>query len=249
MTIVWDFIMSLEAKEKVVVLSTVIAAIVNIVIAIKNGFEQSKWNKKKIDADLKAKARIDWIQKVREHTAELLSSYYAILNETDKEKQFEQIQIAKRNSEILSLFFGDSGEKTVSFDSKILENTKSNKDKNSMIVQSIESIFDKFNKYYKHELNGTRLKLQEALRRANQEMINNPDRWEPCGIYETPDGEQIEQKEPIFNPELKAQVDDLKVQLCNYEKSVQGLTQDLNQLRNYIRLYLKIEWDIAKKGN
>lgn len=244
----WNFIMSLEPKEKVVVLSAVLAAVVNIVIAIKNGFEQSKWNKKKIDADLKAKARIDWIQKVREHTADLLSTYYAILNETDKEKQFHLIQIAKKNSEILSLYFGDCSEKTPLYDSKILENPKTNKDKNPMIVLSIESLFDKFNKYYKDELNETRLKLHESFRRANQEMTDNPIGWAPCGVYETPDGELVEEKEPLYDPNLKENVDHLRLQIINYENSVLELKQELNELRNHIRLYLKIEWDIAKKG-
>lgn len=48
--------------------------------------QQNEWNQKNIDASLKLSARIEWIQKVRNTTADLLSSYSDILNTTEPQK-------------------------------------------------------------------------------------------------------------------------------------------------------------------
>lgn len=48
-------------------ITAVIVSLVNIIVTI-------VWNKKKINADLKAKARIEWIQSVKEITANSIAS-------------------------------------------------------------------------------------------------------------------------------------------------------------------------------
>lgn len=68
----------------------IVTAILAAAAAIVSGIslcQTGKWNKKKIDADLKAKARIEWIQNARNETSELITqiaklhqSYDAIVN-------------------------------------------------------------------------------------------------------------------------------------------------------------------------
>lgn len=69
--------LGLELKD---LLTILISAITLIVTIITNILLQNHWNKQKIDADLKSKSRIEWIQTVRKLTAELLSVYYKILS-------------------------------------------------------------------------------------------------------------------------------------------------------------------------
>lgn len=70
-------ISGLELKD---LLTITISALMLIVTIITNILLQNHWNKQKIDADLKSKSRIEWIQTVRKLTAELLSVYYRILS-------------------------------------------------------------------------------------------------------------------------------------------------------------------------
>lgn len=242
-----DFFLTFKPDQWVVVISALIGAAVSGLTSIMNRIDRKAWNKKKLDADLKAKARIEWIQNVREHTAELLAIYYGILNETNKEKLFEKIQEAKKHSDILILFFGDTNME-VEFDKTILENKKSNDKKNNMMVLFITTIFDRINQYYKDCIDNKLGKLQESYERAQSIMYNYPIREEFRGTYTLDDGEEIPEFEPILDPELVSETKKSEIQLQNYQKSILEMHTLINELRNYMRIYLKIEWDIAKEG-
>lgn len=241
------FFESFQPAQWVVVFSTLIGAIVSIWTSIKSRKDQKKWNQIKLDADLKAKARIEWIQKVREHTADLLSICYGILNETDNAKLFEKVQEAKKHSDILILFFGDV-HSSVAFDKNVLENTQSNENKNNMMVLFISTLFERINQYYKDCVDNKLGKLQESYKQARDLMYEFPLREEFLGCYTTEDGDEIPQFEPILDPELENETRRAEIQIQNYRQSVLEIHKLINELRNYMRIYLKIEWDIAKQG-
>ena len=111
-------------------------------------FEQ-EWNQKQLDADLKSKARIEWIQKVRENTAELISLYYKMLKETNKDSLFEQLREAKRMNDLLILYFGPEDNEGVD-DFSVLECTETNSGKNNVLVRYLSSLFAEFNEYYQN---------------------------------------------------------------------------------------------------
>ncbi|HHE2689808.1 TPA: hypothetical protein ACO6SU_002685, partial [Enterococcus faecium] len=65
---------------------------------------QEKLTQKQIDANLKAKARIEWINDVRGLAARFISNFYELKkNETDFEEKY--IEIFK-DAELLKLYFG-----------------------------------------------------------------------------------------------------------------------------------------------
>ena len=68
-----------------VIISTILSNRTSKNLYAKNEKQQEKWNQKKIDAQLIAHARIEWIQNVRNTTAELISLYFALLNTYDKD--------------------------------------------------------------------------------------------------------------------------------------------------------------------
>ena len=84
----------------------------DILIKQQKEFEE-KWNQKKIDADLKANARIEWIQEVRKATSRFISACYCLVRMEEKlEKDNNKDEMKKvfpRIQEIgllLILYFG-----------------------------------------------------------------------------------------------------------------------------------------------
>ncbi|MBO5082670.1 MAG: hypothetical protein J6C06_08700 [Lachnospiraceae bacterium] len=98
--IIIDFFATIEnnftVSDFLVVTTAIISAAISIWSIKKSTKFEQEWNQKQLDADLKSKARIEWIQKVRENTAELISLYYAMLKETNKDSLFEQLREAKK---------------------------------------------------------------------------------------------------------------------------------------------------------
>jgi hypothetical protein len=73
-----EFLKSITPADIVVVIVAIIGVINNIHTNKKSNDFQSAWNQKQLDVNLKSKARIEWIQKVRNITAELIALYYKI---------------------------------------------------------------------------------------------------------------------------------------------------------------------------
>lgn len=206
-------------------------------------FEQ-EWNQKQLDADLKSKARIEWIQKVRENTVELISWYYAMLKETNKDNLFEELREAKKTTDMLILYFGpeNNDEK---FEFSVLECVDTNAGKNDVLVKYLSNLFDDFSEYY---TNTSRDVLNTIKRRRKDlwdDMIHNPVGKIPMASYTTEDGEEIEQYEPVWDEDLQREVEECDIQISLYYKRIKELENKLVELRNYMRIYLKLEW---KKG-
>ncbi len=116
----------------------------------RNNKLQEKLNQKNIDADLRAKARIEWIQNVRHTSAELISLYYQLLNSTDKSTLFKAFIESQAKAELLILFFGPEVQKQnqeVSISSSILSQ-ESNEGKNDLIVEFLSQLTSDFYLYY-----------------------------------------------------------------------------------------------------
>ncbi len=246
--IIINFFSTFEPAQWAVVISALLGAVVSIVLAIKNSRDQAKWNKRKIDADLKAKARIDWIQSVREHTAELFAVYYGILMETNKDNLLDKMQEAKKHSDILILYFGDLNRTGKKNDNNILDDHSTNTGKNERMVECISELFERINQYYNDVQNNKLGSLEQSYKAAKSAMYNFPISEEFHGVSVDEDGEEYPIFQPIFDPELESDAKKAEKQLNDYRKSIREIHGLINKLRDHMRLYLKIEWDIAKDG-
>ncbi|QDK70523.1 hypothetical protein [Lactococcus protaetiae] len=151
----------------------------------------SVWGiKRNIDANLRAKARIEWIQEVRKQTATVYKSYRE-LRSAYLQKSGRAIAYTKYQTDLrlLKLYFADNDDNISGESNKavILKNSKNNKSKNKYLINVIDG-------------------LQEVKSRLNENDI----------LAATGDFSQY--------------------------------YVELDELMEYISIYLKIEWDKAKKG-
>ena len=100
-------------EQGAVVAIAVLGACVSLYTAAKQEENVDKWNQKKIDADLKAKARIEWIQEVRKATSSFITACYCLVRmEESLEKEANKYEMKKIFSNIqetgllLILYFG-----------------------------------------------------------------------------------------------------------------------------------------------
>lgn len=159
---------------------------------------QEKINQANIDANLIASARIEWIQKVRNVSAELLSLYFSMLNSKDAEK----IQIAFNNSiektELLVLYFGHEDNKEKNEELNMLLNKESNVGKNELIVSFAINLSQKFNKYNTFIQNGGLGELQNSINKARQEMYRNAEIVKVGEYYHEEAEEMMDVEEPQY---------------------------------------------------
>lgn len=258
-------------EQGLVVVAALISGCVSIISMIngkENGIEQQaheeklieqqqefeeKWNQKKIDADLKANARIEWIQKVREATSSFYSSCNDLLkasslakeNDDIDEKYIRELLLnARQTGAILILYFGPETDAKIK---RELDATDSNEGKNDKIVELVEEIL-KTNEALKNDRMKTKGELEvlddkkrnlfEDIPIIKEEIIHPEEGY--------PDYQDILDEE---SDEYKAwaEVDNKRYEiLSNYHERTYKRGENLKKLIDSIRLYLKIEWDRAK---
>ncbi|KXH86780.1 hypothetical protein [Sporosarcina sp. HYO08] len=192
-----------------------------------------------------ANARVEWIQNVRNVTAEIISSYSSALNEDDPEEVQKIIVEVREKIERLILFFGHETKKEKDID--VLD-IKSNKGKNSLIVDFLTKLSDDFLKYNKNVKSRILSQAEARLDSLNSELQdNNIVGIEYQEVIEI-DGRNHMSTEYKYNEEVKSQYDKEASKVKEIKKFNEELANDLVKLRNIIRIYLKIEWNKAKKG-
>lgn len=229
-----------------VILSTILTNKTTKRINKSNNAMQEKWNQKNIDANLIASARIEWIQKVRNLSAELLSLYFSMLNS----KETDKIQLAFNHSiektELLILYFGHEDNEIKNEDMSILLNKENNKGKNELIVSFVILLSQKFNKHNTFIQEGGLSKLQEAINKAQKEMYDNVEMVKIGEYYHEEAEEMMDMEEPHFQTSDVLSVNRLETKKADKANEIALLQNDLILLRNIIRTYLKIEWNKAK---
>lgn len=241
------------------ILSTCITACVTIIGFVvthflnKRNFKdnaafQEKWNQKNIDASLTASARIEWIQNVRNTTAELLRYYFDILNTADSVKIEEALINSQQKTELLALYFGpENDQQSVSSDSRnILLNTENNNGKNDALVFFVVNLAQRFSEYSVNAKKDTFNQLQQAVLYARNEAYKNATQI-VTGYY-TDEGDEIPEYDIEWKEEDLENVSSAEIALKKETKRIKELRDDLVFLRNTMRIYLKIEWNKAKIG-
>ena len=210
--------------------------------------QQNKWNQKNIDASLKASARIEWIQKVRNTTADLLSSYSDILNTTEPQKIDDALVNSQQKTELLVLFFGpEKVQVDQDEDRNILLNKENNDGKNDILVYFIIELAQRISEYANSAKKDRYNKLQEAVRTARDEAYRNAKQV-LIGYNYTEDGDEMPEYDYEWQEEDNMEVAYAERALSKEKKKINELRNDLFFLRNVIRIYLKIEWNKAKNG-
>lgn len=240
----------------VVAIISLIGVIINVMftnsiskkINQNNGELQEKLNQKNIDANLKAKARIEWIQNVRKTSAELISIYYQLLNSTDKKILLETFISSQEKVELLILFFGSEKKHKGMVDSVSINDMGSNEGKNDLIVDFLSNLSKDFYIYYDKVLKDEKSNL-EKIRSNRWNIMYDNIIDSVVHIYVDDDGIEHYNEEPIFDPESQKKVYEVEEKIEEHIRFVSSLQERLVQLRDIIRLYLKIEWDKAKSGD
>lgn len=246
------YMFGLTNAEKVVVISAFISISGVILTVFMNSRQSNKQiesekniNQKNIDANIKAKARIEWIQNVRKASAELISVYYEILRVEDKGVLLNKIIESKEKTELLILYFGPDKQKE---EDREPLNKNSNEGKNDEIVTFLSGLNEKFNEYYKIVLEDKKEKLNKGLAEVKKELDIFTNQFIKCDcegneIYITKDDDDIEYEHDLINDLSLA-----KNEVYKYDLYINELQNQLLYFRNIIRIYLKIEWNKAKNG-
>lgn len=210
---------------------------------------QEKWNQKNIDASLVASARIEWIQNVRKTTSELIQCYYNILNTSEHSKIDEALINSQEKTELLILYFGpeNNARKETSNYKHILSNTEKNEGKNDILVSFLINLAENFNAYSQDAKKDKYNHLKTAVENARNEAYQNATETF-VGFTYTDDGDTLPEYDYEFQDEDAASLEHVEKALKKEIDRIKNLRNDLVFLRNVMRIYLKLEWNEAKKG-
>lgn len=225
-----------------VIISTVYTNYTTNKINKSNEKQQSDLQQKNIDANLVANARIEWIQNVRRTTAELISQYFLIINTVDEEILTEALLKTKEKTELLILYFGPDTKKE-----KNIYNEKDNSGKNENIVNFLMMLANKTDLYYKDAVSDKLIKLENVRKRRLESLSEYVIGWEYEEV-ELDNGRVYQNPIPKIEETEKESLKELDEQIEKLKNITEDIREDLTILRNIIRIYLKIEWNISKLG-
>lgn len=223
-------------------------------------------NNKNIKANLVSKARIEWIQNVRNETSELIALYYSLFTVVDLNSAQEIIIKAKEKSERLILYFGpvygeikDSDGIFISGDNKILitdnvknilKNEVDNINKNEFVIKYISTMTEYFFEYYNNIMNNSVLGLQEKKRLFLSQIYDFPGQEynEYMEFDEEAEEEVIYSDHKYINVEARKQSEAIEKEIIKISQPSNEFKDNLSFLRDIMRIYLKVEWSKAKNG-
>ncbi|MEX1437085.1 hypothetical protein [Enterococcus sp. C53] len=230
---------------------------------------QEKITQKQIDANLKAKARIEWINGVRQKSSELISLLLSL--QKDEVVFHEQWLKVEEVSELLKLFFSSikikeleteiyvEEDKIIISESVqiILFNENNNEEKNSYIRRYIECLIELYkNNQYKSMVKARKeisrdlsKEMLDEIVYSFQESTQEGEETIKQGINEERIGKDyIEDEERFEYERLKTSIPYHQKKLDEVDGKLQRYQYVINEFSQIVALYLKIEWDKAKEG-
>lgn len=235
-----EFIEKGENQSDWTVWLPVIASFITAIIAFLGILYSTRYVKNNIRMD----ARIEWIQKVRETVARVISLCYLVVYEINEEEVLKNFLKAKEQINLLMLYFGpdEIGNKDfLGLNEQILKKEDNNIGKNDHIVAFLGKLLLDIEKYYQRKHSSRAKRLETELRCLNKKydlentgerLMDNEGNWvnakgRPKEYYEEKNKLEKEKSE-LENPD--------------------NILEDIANLREIMRLYLKIEWTVAKEG-
>lgn len=231
-----------------------IVSIIALVISWYNSNQTNKLAKEKIDADIKARSRINWIQNVREATVQVEDSFrnlYIVSYENKVNvrgtynKQLEMALTKYQNKlNMLILYFG----------SKDNDDSELNIEKELKTVATPNDInlFDDLElKEARQKVKDNGIEIEEA-KKINQKVLdklldkNRTDNSGLNGIIVS----LLNQLNKNSNISFGSKGDNKKFLVSTKEEdNTRVINKYVLKIVPIMSLYLKIEWDIAKNGN
>lgn len=194
--------------------------------------------------NIKMNARIEWIQKVRETVAAVISLCYSLAYEDDEKISQSILLRTQEKISLLILYFGP--DEVVETDNKnedkILLNEKSNQGKNDYIVKNLENISMEIERYYtqKYSSRVRMIEFELASLKRKYSLKETEKRY-----IDKRTGELLAEKdypEEYYKEEQKLLEEKRKLQ------NPKELLKDIEKLREIMRIYIKVEWNVTKKG-
>lgn len=217
----------------------VIASIITAVFALGGILYSTRYVKNNI----KMNARIEWIQKVRETAAEVISLCYSLIQEIDEKEAPIILLKAQEKINLLILYFGpdtlDKGQLKKIKNFFLTKNA--NEGKNDNIVEFLKKILTDIEKYY-NQIDSDKLKMLKIemrilkdtypLEKTGERLLDAENNY----IY-------VKDYPKLYYKEKEG----LEAEIKNY-LNPKEVKEDMEKLRETLRNYLKIEWNFAKKG-
>lgn len=191
-----------------------------------------------------ANARVEWIQKVRDVTAEIISAYSSALTEDDTNKVQKIIIEVREKVERLILFFGHETAAKKEID--ILDKN-TNEGKNDLIVEFLTELSNDFSTFNKNVKSGILSQAEARLDHVASKLQNNIIGVSHIEEVEI-EGEIHQNIEYEFEKAVEDEYNNEQIKVDEIKKFNRGLDEKLVKLRDIIRTYLKIEWNKAKMG-
>lgn len=232
----------------------------------KTAESQRRMEQKKIDADLKAKARIEWINEVRHKSSDLISLLLSLQKkEIDYHEQWLKIEEA---SELLKLYFSYNDTEDVSHDvsfgdkgimfsesaKSIIHNNDDNKGKNKYLRCCVDVLVDSFRDDSYRNILGNKRKIIKA-QKESQFHLEDISEYLPDREITFENGSTLmrynsfpKKGSEIDFKETKERIEHLTNNLKKVDQRLEGYDKSINHFSVIISLYLKIEWDKAKNG-
>ncbi|WP_273711816.1 hypothetical protein [Leuconostoc mesenteroides] len=249
---------------------TDIGIVVTLIISFFNSFlltrqlkQQRKIEDNKISADIMSKSRIEWIQSVRKLTAETLSAFNHLYivdfecahkyrqGEYKKELEIASDELTSKINELI-LYFAVSKSGT-SFDLNIQGEMLSTPNQQDLNYFSPEEISN-HRKKEQDDMENTQIKKEKnkIILKPLYESKTNKDKNK---LIVTLLEELIKSSRVQFF-EYHKDIEDRKIKnlpikynySAVYNSRIDTCKHYMDELRNIIALYLKIEWDRAKIG-
>lgn len=207
-------------------------------IAMAEQDAENKRNDIQIDANIVWTARVEWIQNVRNLTAEFISAVNNYILSDNIELRKRNFEIVWEKSRLLILYFGPDADGLVDDNSNILDK-HSNKAKNEKIVKLIQDICDGTETYF---LNLQWISQHESSLSRCKECKDSEYIFETCEIIECGQlsaDEQNRKCESYKNYNME----------CVHKYVVQNneFKSKITTLIEAMRIYLKIEWNRTKE--
>ncbi|MHC5248273.1 hypothetical protein [Enterococcus sp. LJL90] len=217
---------------------------------------EERMQKLQIDADLKASARIDWIQEVRKLTSKFVTNLNGHI-ESDN-GSWPKIENDKN---LFTLYFGpDSGPAIDNLNTdifvdkdqivvtqeakRIMLNSFTNSKKNNYIVKYIDVLFQ----FYKNPIRNAKMKKIKELE-YNRELLYRHGDFEYEEVFDEEEGQYITVvSDVILNDKLQETEDRLNRKIEHLGLIANNYVNDLDFFNEIMRIYFKVEWNRAKKG-
>ena len=215
-----------------------IVALIAVVGSGYGVFRTIEWTRKLQNAN----ARVEWIQNVRDTTAELIAAYYSVLNDDSKVNVQKSVVDAREKHERLTLYFGHENKKSP--EAKNIVDTDTNNGKNEMIVNYLRELSSN---YLEYNSNVQQDIWVEAEARHNEALSMLGD------VLAEFSGENIgpisfKNSEYDINPMWASNYGEDVEAIRAKNEFKNSMNTKLSTLSEIMRIYLKIEWNKAKKG-